>query len=216
MSQEVKILLGIGIASLLLVVGASIFLGGSSAPDSTGQKFDPTVLVSANSHKTTTTPTKVTIVEFGDYQCPACGVAHPIVKQVLQAYGNKITFVFRNFPLTSVHQNALSSAEAAEAAGAQGKFWEMHDMLYENQKEWSDLTDPLPTFVGYAKKIGLDIAKFEKDVKDSAYSNVIQLDQKDGNSVEINATPTFFINGEKQTGILSVDQFKAKIDPLLK
>jgi len=216
MSQESKILIGIGIVSLVLVVGASLFLGGSSAPSSTGEKADPKILVRQNSHKTVSQATKVTIVEFGDYQCPACGSAHPIVKEVLSAYGNKINFVFRNFPLTSVHQNALIAAEAAEAAGAQGKFWEMHDMLYENQKEWSEVTDPNSLFADYAKKLGLDTQKFEEDIKNATYSNVIRIDQDDGNTVGINATPTFFINGEKQTGILSLDQFKGKIDPLLK
>src|SRR3954466_8312 len=132
MSQEAKVLIGVGVATLLIVVGAAFFLGGSSSPD----KATPTIsqdqakmLVRPDSHIMKATNAKVTIVEFGDFQCPACGASYPIISQLLTQYKGKVNFVFRNFPL-QMHPNAPIAAEAAEAAGAQGKFFEMYDALY--------------------------------------------------------------------------------------
>src|SRR5581483_190972 len=98
---------------------------------------DSTVLTRNANHKITSTNTKVTIIEFADFQCPACGQAHPALKQILEEYKGKVTFIYRHFPLPQ-HQNAILAAKASEAAGEQGKFWEMHDMLYEKQNEWSE------------------------------------------------------------------------------
>ncbi len=159
----------------------------------------------------------MTVVEFGDYQCPACGLAYPILKQVIDTYGKNpdFNFVFRNFPL-SQHQNALIAAESAEAASAQGKFWEMEGMLYENQDEWSDSTLPINIFVKYAGKIGLDTLTFKKDVENNKYASIIQKDEADGTLANVEWTPTIYINGERQEGMLTFEQFKSKIDSLLK
>lgn len=212
MKQDVKIMLGIGIVCVVLLVGAAFLMGGSATPNQT-QKVDPKLLVRQNSHTTNGSP-KVTIVEFGDYQCPACGVAHPVMKEIESEYGNKITFVFRNFPLP-MHQNSHISAEAAEAAGKQGKFWQMYDLLYQNQKEWSESTSPLDIFATYAKKLGLDVEQFKSDVSNNAYAKQIEQDIKDGNALGVNATPTFFINGVMMEGVPQTSDFKEKINQAL-
>jgi protein-disulfide isomerase len=197
-SRESKILIGI----LVLVVGGmvSFFVfagGGNESP--TGEAVDRAILVRSDSHKKGNGA--VEVVEFGDYQCPACGKAHPYVQKALKDYEGKITFVFRNFPLTNIHSNALAGANAAEAAAAQGKFWEMHDKLYESQDGWVTLAaGPLgDTFAEYAKALGLDGEKIKTAVADHAYKELIDRDTADGTTLEVNATPTFYVDGRKVT-----------------
>jgi protein-disulfide isomerase len=138
----------------------------------------------------------LTLVEYGDYQCPFCGAAYPEVKKVQKELGAKLRFVFRNFPLTNVHEFAMVAAETAEAAGAQGKFWEMHDFLYEHQKTLGDSS----VAIGYAKKIGLDTQKFEREVSQHAYQKRIRDDFMGGVRSGVNGTPTFYVNGVRHDG----------------
>lgn len=140
----------------------------------------------------------VTLTEYGDFQCPACGAYYPVVKAVVEKYKEDIFFQFSNFPLESLHQNARAGARAAEAADKQGKYWEMHDQLYQNQTSWQTAGDPLSLFTAYAKTIGItDTAKFTADYKSSEVNNIINADLKEGQKLNITATPTFFINGKK-------------------
>lgn len=217
MTQETKVLTGIGIATAAIIVVGAFFLGGNSNSEKATPPADLNVLIRPDSHKISSPNAKVTIVEFGDFQCPACGVSYPVVKQLLSVYKNKIVFVFRQYPLSSVHKNAEVAALASEAAGGQDKFFEMYDLLFENQTKWSESQDPLNSyFVNYAKEIKLDVDKFKKDVNEKTYDAKIKKDQADGNSLGINSTPTFFINGQMQSGGLPYNQFKAKIDEVLK
>lgn len=142
---------------------------------------------------------KIILVEYGDYQCPSCGAAYPNLNTLLGEYDKDITFVFRNFPLTSIHPNALVAAATAEAAGLQGKFWEMHDKLYENKDDWSNANTSQRTtiFNGYASAIGLDSAKFTEDLTSASVKQKINFDIALGKSVGTSATPTFYLNGEK-------------------
>lgn len=137
----------------------------------------------------------VTLVEYGDYECPYCGMAHPIVKRAQKELGTQLRFVFRNFPLAEAHPHARIAAQAAEAAGAQGRFWQMHDMLFEHQNalEPQDL-------VGYAKAIGLDITQFERDLETGTYAKRVRDDFRSGVQSGVNGTPTFFVNGERYDG----------------
>ncbi|HEX8931603.1 MAG TPA: thioredoxin domain-containing protein [Patescibacteria group bacterium] len=218
MSQEAKILIGIGIATLIIVVSAAFLFGGNSSPTNTNPKIsaDQTkILIRPDSYAKDTKGAKITLVEFGDFECPACGAAYPIVTQVLNDYKGKINFVFREFPLPS-HPNGPIGAEAAEAAGAQGKFFEMYDALYQNQKDWGEDKNPMQFFEKYAKNIGLDVEKFKSEIAANKYSSKIQKDIADGTALNVNATPTFFLNGEQITGGLPYDQFKNKIDAALK
>ena len=136
------------------------------------------------------------IEEFGDYQCPPCGMFHPILEQMEEEFGDKLRVTFRHFPLPN-HQHALRAASAAEAAGLQGKFWEMHKLIYEHQKDWKDLFDVRPVFDGYAKEIGLDVARFNRDIGSSQVQQRIVLDSKRGQSLGVSGTPTVFLNGRE-------------------
>jgi protein-disulfide isomerase len=212
MNQEAKLLLGIGATTLIILVAAAFFLNQPQQAASS-KPADPSLLIRSYSHQSETTPTKVTIVEFGDYQCPACGQAYPSTKQVLKDYAGKVNIVFRNFPL-SQHQNALLSAEAAEAAAAQGKFWQMHDKLYETQSEWSESRQPLDQYISFAKELGLDTNKFKEEVTSNKYDNLIKDDQTDGTKLGVDSTPTFYVNGQKLNGY-DYQSFKTRIEEIL-
>ena len=146
----------------------------------------------------------VTLEEFADFQCPSCGAYYPELKKIESEFGDKLRVIFRENPLLPMHQYALVAAQAAEAAGLQGKFWEMHDKLYENQKTWSEAKDVVPLFVGYAKEIGLDTDRFMRDLNGEPVAVRIFQDGKRSHALGISATPTFFINGREATG----DQWK--------
>ncbi len=153
----------------------------------------------------------VTLVEYGDFQCPICGSYFPIVKQVKEDFKNDIHFQFRSFPLPQ-HQNAFAAHRAAEAASLQGKFWEMHDLLYANQQSWSSISDSYSVFEAYAKSLGLDITKFKQDFDSSAVNAVINADQKAGVDLGVDGTPTFFLDGKKMDPRpTSVKEFEAAI-----
>jgi protein-disulfide isomerase len=137
----------------------------------------------------------VTLVEYGDFECPYCAAAHVIVKKVQEIMNDQLRFVFRHFPLTQIHPHAETAAEASEAASAQGKFWEMHDLLYENQP----LLDP-PHLVAYADELGLDLKKFARQLEEGAYRERVREDFLGGVRSGVNGTPTFFINGVRYDG----------------
>lgn len=139
----------------------------------------------------------VTLVEYGDFQCPACGAYYPIVKEVKAKYGDQITFQFRHFPLSQIHPNAFAAHRAAEAAGLQGKFFEMHDLLYERQQAWSTANNPVDTFNTYAEELGLDMEKFRQDFSSAAVNATINADIKAGQDIGATSTPTFVLNGQK-------------------
>jgi protein-disulfide isomerase len=136
------------------------------------------------------------LVEYGDYQCPYCGAAYPIVKRIQKELGNSLRFVFRNFPITNSHPQAEWAAETAEAAAAQGKFWEIHDFLYENQRFMGDEA----YFVKQETKLKLDATRIAREVAKGAYSSRIEEDYMSGIRSGVNGTPTFFISGIRYDG----------------
>jgi protein-disulfide isomerase len=220
MSNEAKILTGIGLLTLVVVVAAAMIFGGNT-PASAKKVLgatDQKILVRPDSHEIAVKGAKVTLVEFGDFECPACGEEYPIVTKLLQAYTGKVNFVFREFPIPS-HKYGNLAAQAAEAAGGQGKFFEMFNKLYSNQKDWGDETkdtNAMDYFVKYAEELKLDVTKFKSDTQNNTYKARIIQDQTDATSLNVNATPTFFLNGEEIVGGLSYNDFKAKIDSALK
>lgn len=161
---------------------------------------------------------KVSLIVYGDFQCPACEQMYPIEKQVVQKYYNDISFTFRHFPLDSIHPNARAASRAAEAAGLQGKFFEMHNSLYENQSLWVSQSDPLPSFVQLATALNLNIDKFKTDFASEAVNSTINADLNQGKKDSIEGTPTYILNGQKLNNqdISSVDKFSAKIDEAIK
>ena len=215
MSEEKKMIGGIGLITLLIFIGGIFFMSrGGQEQKTVMSAEDIAILARNNDHKITSKNAKVTVVEFADFQCPACGATHPVLKQILDEYKGKVTFVYRHFPLPQ-HQNAIIAAKAAEAAGSQGKFWEMHDMLYENQSDWGESGASAEIFVQYAKSLKLDVKKFTSDLNSKAYDNRIQQDKVDGMTLGVNATPTLYINNEKLVGSTTYENLKATIDVAL-
>jgi protein-disulfide isomerase len=139
----------------------------------------------------------VTVEEFADFQCPSCGAYYPELKKIETEFGDKLRVVFRERPLVPPHDHALIAAQAAEAAGLQGRFWEMHDKLYENQTAWSDARDLVPLFVDYAKQIGLDTDRFMKDLNGEVVATRIFQDGKRVHALNVTSTPTFYVNGKE-------------------
>lgn len=137
---------------------------------------------------------KVTLIEYSDLQCPACASYHSVVKQIATDFGDKIAFVYRHFPLPN-HQHAKTMARAAEAAGKQGKFWEMHDLIFESQSDWSSKGNVTETVVAFAKQLELDEAKFVADFESGEIETEVNEAVSEGRSIGISYTPTFFING---------------------
>lgn len=210
MTNELKILIGVGVVTLGLIVGAIFFLGGSSQAKPVNQN----ILVRPDSNKIATSSAKVTVVEFGDYQCPACGAAHPIIKQLLIDEKGKFNFVFRNFAFLG--NESVWSAEAAECAGEQGKFWEYHDYLYEHQGGENKGAFSKGNLKSFAKGLSLNTEQFNLCLDTDKYSQKVSIDRGDGNDLGVNSTPTFFINGEKNVGVLNFEQFKSKIESKLR
>jgi protein-disulfide isomerase len=140
---------------------------------------------------------KVTVEEFGDFQCPSCGQFYPDLKKTEEEFGQRIRVVFREFPLQPPHQHALLAAHAAEAAGLQNHFWEMHDKLYETQSAWSDAKDPKAIFIDYAGQMGLDVNRFTRDLDGDQVAQRITEDGIRGHALGVHGTPTLFINGHE-------------------
>ena len=134
----------------------------------------------------------VTLVEYGDYECPYCGAAYPIVKELQARMGDRLRFVFRNFPITTSHPHAEQAAEAAEAGAAQGRFWEMHDLLYENQTQLRD-----QDLYGYAEQLGIDVGRFDKDLAEHVHAPRVREDFMSGVRSGVNGTPSFYVNGAR-------------------
>ena len=139
----------------------------------------------------------LTIEEFADYQCPTCATVHTKMKEINSLYSGRIKFIYRSFPLTQIHKNAYDAAVAAEAAGAQGKYWAMQDQLFGNQKAWADSSEARKLFDGYADKIGLDVAKFQNDMAGLPTKTRVDADMQRGKLLGISGTPTIYINGSK-------------------
>ncbi len=151
--------------------------------------------VSDSDHRAGPDDAPVTLVEYGDYECPHCGRAHPIIQEVRKRLSRRLRFVFRNFPLAEAHPHAFHAAEAAEAAAVQGKFWEMHDTLFEHQVALED-----SDLVRYAKMLALDAGRLKEELAAGTHANRVSQDFRSGVRSGVNGTPTFFINGTRHDG----------------
>lgn len=177
---------------LLLVVATGWWMyssqkpGGSSITGSSGAQPPHTV---------GPTDARVKIEEFGDFQCPSCGILHPVLKKLEAEYDSRVAVTFREFPLAPVHPNAVEAARAAEAAGLQGRFWQMHDLLYDYQAAWSDSSSVRSVFAQYAADMGLDAPRLLRDMDSKVVRDRLIADQRRGASLGVTGTPTLFING---------------------
>ena len=206
------------LAAIVVVFGLVFFFTHkSSTNNSSGSK--PTQHIEGD------TSSNIKLVEYGDYQCPYCGEVYPVLQQVLPKYLNKISFQFRNFPLTNLHPNAYAGARAAEAAGLMGKFWQMHNKLYEENvtyysdqqtgtkfNTWINARNPLPEFDSYAKQLGLNVTQFNKYYNSNRVNNAIEADMTAGNNLNVQGTPTFFLNGKNIGNPATVSGFEKEIN----
>lgn len=208
-----------------LLIGGLVYLSVSKKSNVSNVQNNAILAASSESgniadHVYGNKDSKVLLIEYGDFQCPGCGSLHPRVKTLTETYKDKIAFVFRNFPLSTIHPNARTAAAAAEAAGLQGKYWEMHNKLYETQSAWENLSSSQRTdfFVGYAASLGLDTGKFTNDLSASSVTTKINFDQALGKANKVNSTPTLFLNGSilAQDVWNNDDTLKAAINAELK
>jgi protein-disulfide isomerase len=160
-----------------------------------------TVPVGLRDHVQGSGSAPVTLLEYGDYECPYCGAAYPIVKELQKRLGSELRFVFRNFPLANMHPHATLAAEAAEVVGAEGKFWEMHDSLYEHQTALTEAD-----LAGYARKLGVDTAKFTTELRRPVYAERVREDFASGVRSGVNGTPTFYINEVRHNGSYELEE----------
>ena len=157
--------------------------------------------VNSNDHSFGNPAAPLELVEYGDYECPYCGLAYPIVKVIQRKLGSEMKFVFRNFPLSKIHAHAFSAAVATEAAGLQDKFWEMHDLIFQNQKALD-----VENIFRFARAIGIDLERFKNDIEQKTLIDKVEKDFESGLRSGVNRTPTFFINGKKYDGDWRAEQ----------
>ena len=191
----------------LIVWGLAVAMNKPAA----GSNLAAPAPVSGTDHVVGPANALVTLMEYGDFQCPACGLYALIVEKLIADASTTLRVVFRHFPLPQ-HNNAMIAAEASEAAAMQGKFWDMYGLLYQHQADWSDLPDAHSVMDGYAQSIGLDMIKFKADIDSSAAKEAILADQTEGENIGIDQTPTFFVNGKAIVNPSSYEAFKALID----
>lgn len=213
LSTEAKILIGIGLITLVLLISGVFFLNQSEQKSSL--PIDKAILVRSDSYKTGTGSEKVTIVEFADFQCPGCKAAHEPINKIATDYKGQVNVVYRNFPL-AMHPHARDMAYFAEAAGQQGKFWEAYSKIFSMQDSWSSLSDIDPTIEKYSTELGLDYQKIKEVMSAEPTKNKIQRDYDDGIATGVNGTPTIFIDGEKLEVFPTYEILKQKVQEKLK
>ncbi len=205
MSGKAWIIFG---AICVVLFGGLIVYSGRDRVDVSGVDTNKIQSAAASSgdiadHTFGNAKSKVVLVEYGDFQCPGCGTAHPMVKSLSEKYEDQMVFVFRNFPLTNIHPNARAAAATAESAGLQNKYWEMHNLLFESQDQWSDASTSQrgTTFAGYAKQIGLDTAAYDTAMNERSadINKKINFDIALGRKLGVTGTPTFYLNGKQMS-----------------
>jgi protein-disulfide isomerase len=208
MTTETKSMIIVGIISVAILFGGAWLYQKNTPKDELLVNQD--ALVRGNSMKVEATDEKLVVVEFGDYQCPACGYIAPGVKELQETYKDSVTFVFRDFPL-NIHPNAVKAAQLTYIANEQGKYWEMHEKLYNLQTEWEKVSDPTDLFVSYAKALSMNTEDTKKKLSSDIYVDRIKDDIKDASLLGINSTPTFFV-GNTIIRSANYDAIKKAID----
>lgn len=202
-----KATIAIVVISFLALLGGAFVLSQSESGAGTTEPLVLAEKVKGNPEG------EVVVVEYSDFQCPACAAFAPVVEEMLAEYGDRVRLEYRHFPLITAHPNARPAAQAAEAAGVQGKFWEMHDLLFERQSAWSSSINPQNQFANYAEELGLDVEKFRNDSNSRQIRDVVQDEMRAGREF-VTGTPTILINGEKLEP-LTYEGFTATIEAAL-
>ena len=201
------------VGAVLLVVAGVVNMAKQNGGGETGQTYP--ITIAADDWVEGPADAPLTLVEYSDFQCPACAAYAPVVKQMRAEFASSTRFVYRNFPLQQ-HKNAKIAAYVAGAAGMQGKFFAMHDALFEHQLEWSDSSTPETLFLQYAQTIGLDLNRLKTDLASKAVQDKVDRDVASGQTYNVNATPTFFLNGKKLQNPASPDAFRALLNAALR
>lgn len=175
----------------------------------------PAYTVIATDHIKGNTEAELVLMEYSDFQCPACALTYPNLKKLSELYPEDIQIVYRHYPLTSIHAYAFMAAKATEAAAIQGKFWEMHDLIFENQTIWSNMDKPLNAFTNYATQLGLNLDQFLIDMESSEVEKKINWDIKAGNAAGVTGTPSLYVNGEKIQNFSTIEAYREYFDTLL-
>lgn len=199
--KNVPLLFGTILGTIVLIIGIAYFF---SSPTTTTEEgtvaVDQAQLVADATNSFGPEDAQVTVVEFADFQCPSCKAAQPMLNTLKEEYSDSVRVVFRHFPLDSIHPNARLASQAAQAAAAEGKFWEYHDLLYENQTEWSAITSKnelLDTFGNYAAELEIDKASFLEKIESQEVAQQVATDSQLANELQLTGTPTFFVNGQQ-------------------
>lgn len=196
------------LAVVLVAFAGLFFLMNSDDNDVSSESEADILTVQSTDYRKGAEGSSVYLIEYADFQCPSCAAVYPVTNQMYEEFGDQIEFVFRHFPLTSIHQNAMAAHRAAEAAGNQGKFWEMHDLLFERQQSWSSSTSAVSVFEGYAQELELDMDQYRTDASSESTSKAINQSVSSGLDVGVQGTPSFFLNGEQMPIPQTVDEFR--------
>jgi protein-disulfide isomerase len=211
MSRAMKPVIVI-ILAVAVAAGAAVFLSRQSDEGSATNAAPLTVDLKGGGHIRGPENAEVTLVEFGDYQCPSCAAYHPFVKEILNRYPKQVRLEFHHFPLISIHPNSMAASKTAEAAGEQGHYWEMHDALFEYQTQWANQPDPKPVFAAIANKIGINGTILVQTMDSPKFQERILMDVEQGDKAKIQAVPTFFIKGQQVHINLSMEDFVRVIE----
>lgn len=218
MSRNLKLALSIAGAVAIALVAAVLAAGGSSekkAETETSTTSTSAQVLRANSHRLSSPPSsKVTLVEFLDFECESCGALYPVMEDLRKQYGDRVTFAIRYFPLPD-HKNAQIAAQTVEAAARQDRLVDMYKKMFETQSEWGESDESKEsTFIGFARELGLDMTKFKRDLKSQSTIQRVALDKNDGTALGVQGTPTLFLNGSPLE-LTSVEQIRADIESAL-
>lgn len=208
MDKKFLLILGVVVAA---IIGVFVLAGGKQATSDTKFTGDATQ-VQPDDWTEGPADAKVVLIEYGDFQCPGCGALWPALEQVKSELGDKFLFVYRHFPLVSIHPNAMASHRSAEAAGKQGKFFEMHDLLFGRQAQWSNSSNAAGIFETYAQELGLNIDQYKTDVASSEVFDKISKFMDSGTQLNLTATPSLLLNGQKIDNPASVDELKQVLE----
>ena len=216
MPKMLKPLIVIVLAAAVAISAAVYFSSKPAEQPGTDTAGTPKLVNNGGGHTRGPADAKITLVEFGDYQCPSCGAYHPVVKELLARYPQQVRLEFHHYPLISIHSNAMAAAIAVEAAGEQGRYWEMNDLVFERQPQWSESKNVEQDFLAMASRLGLDQNAFMQAMRSPAIQDRILMDVVKAREANVEAVPTFFIDGEQVHAPLSISAFVDIIEARLK
>lgn len=208
-----RVLTWLAVLAVLVLAGWGMWYLAQQSPSVTGLVGTLSVDVAPGEHARGNPDAAITVVEYSDFQCPACASFEPVLQDLFETSGDQVRLIYRHFPLRNIHPNADPAARAAEAAALQDKFWEMHDLIFERQAAWAgqSVKGAEGTFTEYAVEIGLDVERYADDVNSDAVKDAVNEDVTSGTQSQVNSTPSFFVNGQYISGFSSLEDFRTRV-----